>query len=211
MNPRPAAIDGLLVLLFVLVAQIFAAQALAVEGTSVGSPINLAGASGPALVLDGGSWALPGRLATVPIAFWNNGHTITSMALSIDLDTDRLDFDPTDANGDGIPDAVDLPAGVPQLVVVDYDADDTDGELDILLANLSGAPLPEGVVVVIEAVPREAGAVARAVEFSSDPEASFGNDLGQDVEGTTVVLGLDLLFADGFESGDTGAWPATVP
>ena len=45
---------------------------------------------------------------------------------------------------DGIPDAVTLPAGEPSVVVIDYDADDADGELDVLLANLSGAPLAEG-------------------------------------------------------------------
>ncbi len=142
----------------------------------------------------------------VPLGFANHGHAISALVFSFDLDPAGLAFDPTDADGDGIPDAVTLPEGMPSIVVIVYDASDPDGELDVLLANLSGAPLAEGVILEIELTAKRSGAAASWIDFSGDPRPSFGNAQGQNVEGTAVVLGPALVFADGFESGDTSAW-----
>ena len=49
------------------------------------------------------------------------------------------------------------------------------------------------------------------IRFSGDPPPSFSNDQGEDVEGIAIVLGDDLIFADGFESGDTASWSQTTP
>ena len=166
---------------------------------------------GPALILDASLPTSPGSPVAVPLGFANHGHTITALVFSFDLDPAGLTFDPTDADMDGIPDAVTLPAGMPSIAVIDYDATDLDGELDVLLANISGAPLAEGVILELELTANQSGAVASWIAFSDDPPPSFGNDQGQDVEGTAVVLGNDVVFADSFESGDTSAWSGASP
>ncbi len=162
--------------------------------------------TGPTLVLDAGQPTSPGTPVAVPLGFANQGHAISALVFSFDLDPAGLAFDPTDADGDGIPDSVTLPAGMPSIAVVVYDATDLDGELDVLLANLSGAPLAEGVILELELTAHHNGSAASWIGFSDDPPPSFGNAQGQNVEGTAVVLGPALVFADGFESGDTSAW-----
>ena len=128
---------------------------------------------------------------------------------SIDIDTRRLRFNPADHDMDGVPDAVTLPQGRPSLTYVVYDPDDESGELDVMLANLSGAPLPEGTIMVVKLRPRRRGSVFSRVDFADDPEASFGTPQGQTVEGVTLKLGGGI-FADGFETGDTRRWSITA-
>ena len=161
---------------------------------------------GPELRLDGTLAMTLGVPLFVPIDFTANGFMITVIAFSLDLDLDRLDFDPSDDDGDGVPDAVLFPLGTPGLTFVTFDAGDSDGELDVLLANLSGLPLPEGLLIELEVVPLTDGTVASSIAFSQHPPASFGDSEGQDVPGTAVVTGAAEIFADGFESGDLGAW-----
>ncbi len=169
-----------------------------------------AGAAGaqepPMLVLDARAETSPGIPVVLPLDFSNGGHAITAIAFSLDVDPAGLTFDPTDSDMDGIPDSITLPAGMPSTVVIAWDAADTDGELDVLLANLTGPPLPEGVIMEFELTPVLSGVAGTWIRFSNDPAPSFSNDQGEDVEGIAVVLGSDLIFADGFESGDTGAW-----
>ena len=145
----------------------------------------------------------------VPIGFSPDGHDITSLVFSIDLDLGFLSFDPADDNGDGVPDAVSFPQGHPSFTFVDFDAADSDGELDVALGDLDGLPLPEGLLIEIRLMPTRFGTVATWLRFSSSPAPSFGNDQGQSVPGDAVVLGVEI-FADGFESGDVSAWSAVT-
>jgi hypothetical protein len=165
----------------------------------------LAGDAGPVLAVDGELRTETGVAVTIPVGFAAGGHTITTVVFSLDLDLDRLGFDPADGDGDGVPDRVRFPQGAPPLTIVDFDAADEQGELDFLLANLSGFPLPEGVLVEIEAEAAGPGYVASWIRFSRNPPPSFGDDQGQSVPGTAVVLGVEI-FADGFESGDLCGW-----
>jgi len=165
----------------------------------------------PVLILDAAIQANPGQPLTLSLGFDSGGHAISALVFSLDIDRSRLTFDPTDANQDGVPDSVTLPEGVPSITVINWDPADSDGEIDVLLSNLSGAALPQGVILEFELTPDQGGWAADWVAFSDDPPASFGNDLGQDVAGTTEVLGLGAIFVDGFESGDTGAWSQVMP
>ncbi len=109
-----------------------------------------------------------------------------------------------------MPDSVSLPEGEPPLFVFDYDPTDADGEIDVLMADLSGTALPEGVIIEFELTPSQDGVVANWIDFSDDPAPSFSNDMGEDVAGTATVLGGEQIFADGFESGDTSAWGSST-
>ncbi len=159
---------------------------------------------GPALLIDGTLPMTPSVPLFVPIDFSANDFMICAIAFSLDLD--RLDFDDRDDDGDGVPDAVRFPLGAPALTFVTFDAEDDGGELDILLANLSGLPLPEGLLIELEIVPASCGWVASAIAFSSEPQVSFGDCDGLDVQGIAVVVTGGAIFADGFESGDLCAW-----
>lgn len=145
---------------------------------------------GPELVLDGTASLTAGVPVRVAVAFADHGHAITAIAFSLDLDLDRLGFDPADRDGDGVPDAVSFPLGAPSLAFVDFDAADADGELDVVLADLSGLPLAAGPRLEIELLPVGGGQVASFIRYSEDPPPSFGDARGQDVEGTAVVSGI---------------------
>ena len=162
------------------------------------------------LVLDLSRPAVKGQPYDLPVGFTFTDTTVTALAFSIDIDTRRLDFDPADDDMDGVPDSVTLPAGMPSITYIGYDPDDAGGEIDVMLANLSGAPLPQGVLLLIELEARREGSASRWIDFADDPPPSFGNAQGSNVDGTTLVLGLDI-FADGFESGNTSAWSIVRP
>lgn len=167
--------------------------------------------SRPVLILDVSMQTSAGVPLVAPLGFASGAHTITAIAFSFDLDSTGLTFDPTDTDLDGVPDAVTLPAGVPAVVVVDYDPTEPDGEIDVLLANLSGAPLAEGVILELELTPNQSGTAASWISFSENPEPSFANDQGADVCGSARVLGSAVVFSNGFESGDTCAWSGSQP
>lgn len=141
----------------------------------------------------------------IPVHLTFEDTTVTALTFSLDIDIDRLRFRPDDDDMDGVPDAVTLPAGMPSMIYVGFDRDQDDGELDFMLANLSGAPLPQGIILKIRMRALSDGDLLDWVRFSTHPSPSFGNAQGQSVDGTTVVFGR-AIFADGFESGDTSAW-----
>ncbi len=169
----------------------------------------LAGDDMPLLVVDGELQIDPGVAVTAPFYFTAADLPVVAIAFSLDLDLDSLVFDPADNDGDGVPDAVSFPLGGAAVTAVDFDATDDDGELDVLLANLSGPLLPEGLFMEIELLPAATGWVSTWLRFSGSPEPSFGDDQGQAVPGSAVVLGP--LFTDGFESGDLTGWSGAAP
>ena len=115
-------------------------------------------------------------------------YSLSSVAFSLDYDEACLDFDPTDSDMDGIPDAVTVAAPAGFDVTVLFDPGDTDGELDVLIADVppdlvlpSGELLTVGFDVVCSAV--RGGSTTAGVEFSTDPAPSFGDTGGLSVAG----------------------------
>ncbi len=163
---------------------------------------------GPEVVFDGELQIATGVPAYCPLGLVTGGHDVSAVVVSFDLDLDRVGFDSADGDGDGVPDGILFPLGAPEMVHVAFDAGDTDGELDILLANLSGLPFLDGLLLEIELLPAGDGLIAAWVGCSQNPPASFGDPGGQDIPGICVVTGAEV-FADGFESGDLGTWTAS--
>lgn len=148
----------------------------------------LAPSTGPELIIPNQVPAEAGGTVTVPVTLTANGNAITSLIFSVDYDAAWLSLDPTDSDEDGIPDAVtfDVPAAFATSAT--FDGNDTDGEIDVMIADLSPplAGLPDGDVLSITLeVASPSGATEAAVNFSHDPPASFGNTEGQSVAGTT--------------------------
>ncbi len=169
--------------------------------------------SRPLLVLHGDQQTSQGVPVFVPVDLIKSGYDVTAVAFSLAIGLDDLRFDPADDDGDGIPDDVAFPLGQPELVYVAFEADGDDGDdgrLDVMLANLSGLPLLDGLLLEVELLPAASGWVASWIRFSLDPAPSFGGADGQDIPGTWVVTGA-RLFTDGFESGGLGAWASASP
>ena len=109
----------------------------------------------------------------------------------MDYDETCLGFDSTDKNTDGLADSVKLM--VPTefgATRVNHDPNDSDGEIDIVLADTIhpfGA-MPDGVIMEVALTAIEEslcnGDEAR-VGFSSDPPAMFSNDEGVPLNGET--------------------------
>ncbi len=166
--------------------------------------------TGPELVLDGELPMTPAVSVSLPLDFTDHGHLITAIAFLLEIDLDHVGFDPAGGDGDGVPDAVSFPQGAAELTFVEFGADGDDGEIAVLLANLSGLPFPDGLLMEIEMLPVTSGWVVSSTRFSQDPAATFGDAGGSDIPGTASVAGA-AIFADGFESGDLAAWTGSSP
>jgi uncharacterized repeat protein (TIGR01451 family) len=166
-------------------------------GLDCGGVADLGGTSGKPEILI--STVLEGGMTWIRALLTPNGHELGSVAFSLDLDPQGLSA--VDINADGVPDNLRFPNGQVSLTRVQFDAEDTDGELDILLADFTGSALRDGVLVEVGIpVPTLSG-----LRLSGAPTPSFGTVTGGDVDGRVTVAG-DLLFVNGFESGDMGAW-----
>ncbi len=163
---------------------------------------------------EGPRLSLPAELSSeaggvvAAITFEPRGAAVNSLTFSLDYDQDRLIFD-------------DLPGAVRFLGTpvsqrsLSFDAGDTDGELDVVVADFTTTRvLSEGLLVEVDLRLLDPGAamIDGGVIFSVEPPASFGDVEGRSVPGTAEVdRGPQEIFADGFESGDTLAWIGIAP
>ena len=171
------------------------------------------GLARPRLELPADLLVSPDDTVSYPLSFAGNGQAISTVALSFDIDTTRLVFDPTDADLDGIPDSVRFLGTAASVRSVVYDPADLDGELDLLITDLSATPvtLADGTLLEIDfGVPGGEPILSQGLTFGADPGATFGDDQGRRVDGDSEVVVL-ILFTDGFESGDVSAWATSVP
>jgi C1A family cysteine protease len=141
--------------------------------------------------------APPSGSVTIPISFTRGTEEISSLGFSIDYDEERLRFDPTDGNGDGIPDTITFNVGAGFTKMVSTDTTDTHGEIDVSIMDLSIplTSLSDGDIasVTLEILKPTTGTVEANIAFSETPKASFGTTDGYSVQGTThdgsVVIG----------------------
>jgi len=152
---------------------------------------------GPALALPDQVPAVPGGLVTLPVSFAAHGHSITSLAFSVDYDETWLALDPTDRDGNGIPDAVIFSLPGEFSYSVTFDEGDSDGEVDVFIGDISPplTSLSDGpIAFMILNVDSPPGETQRAVRFSLDPTASFGDTSGQSVPGTATPGGEHRIY-----------------
>ena len=118
---------------------------------------------------------------SVPIRFESKGAAVSAMLFSIDMDEQCLGYTLGDAE-------FNLPPGfVPGVA---FDATDTDGEIDITVADYTPpiATLSDRTLLTLtfgircEAPPVQSMRLA-ALNFASEPRASFGGPDGRDVPG----------------------------
>lgn len=85
------------------------------------------------LAVAGGVKAARGNVVNVPVTLKANGHAVSAAAFALDFDGDQLSFDASDANGDGIPDAVRLNVSASAFASVVYNA--AESRLEFALAT----------------------------------------------------------------------------
>lgn len=142
--------------------------------------------------------AKPNALVTVPLTLTTQGAQGSSLVFSIDYNETLLTLDPRDNDHDGIPDAIDVRLPGYQAAV-SFNATDTDGEIDIVLADLD-VPLEAFANGLLVSLSFQTAAVTRttaaAVRFSQTPSASFGSTKGTRIPLATmdgyVVIGQPL-------------------
>ena len=142
----------------------------------------------PRLVIDGSTLLRRGESLWLPVRLQSRGQAISSLVFSLDVSPRLLIIDPSDRDRDGIPDAVRFPAGTPSMANIRFDSGDRDGELDVLISNLSGTALADGVVLEIQVEALRRTLIARGLQFSTAPEASFGSVGGKSISGQAVVV-----------------------
>jgi VCBS repeat-containing protein len=128
----------------------------------------------------------------VPVTLHSNGHAVVAAVFSLNLG--GAAFDATDANGDGIPDAVsvNLPGDVQAMAF--YDPADVGSELDLVLFSDSLTPFPDGELLAVTLTGAE------TLTFSADSAASLGGADGSSVpvlaqDGVTAERKIFLPFA----------------
>lgn len=156
----------------------------------------------------GPTLAIPERIAatqngavSVPIEFISDGQTIAATAFSIDFDENCLAFDPTDGDGDRIPDAITFNVPAQFNPGVTFDASDSDGELDFVIVDFVPpfASLPDDTIVTIEFLttcqPEPNTTIIAPVAFSNQPSASFSDENGGNVPGSSSDGSVEIMFA----------------
>jgi hypothetical protein len=115
----------------------------------------------------------------------------------VDYDETWLALDPTDRDGNGIPDAVVFSLPGDFTYSVTFDEGDADGEVDVFIGDISPplTSLSDGpIAFMILNVDNSPGGTQRAVRFSLDPSASFGDTSGQSVPGTATPGGEHRIY-----------------
>ncbi len=100
-----------------------------------------------------------------------------ALVFAIDFDRGRLGFDPTDANQDGLPDAIESNLPPDYFVGASFDPDDESGVLGLVIVD-SVAPLtaiPEGALLNVTFTVRESTEGSADVVFAPSPAVSLAD------------------------------------
>jgi hypothetical protein len=147
-------------------------------------------AAGSVIVPDQVSGAA-GETVAIPVTLETGGNRIAAATFALSLDGATASFDPTDSDGDGVPDAITLnvPAGTAKTVI--FDAATNRIQVALYGTALPMPLLSDGVLASIEVQLRG------DTSALSLTQASLGSDVGQSipVDGvTTPTQGNDALF-----------------
>ena len=154
----------------------------------------------PVLLVTNGLRVNAGDMITVPIRFQSGNQDVAGIGLSLDFDRSCLAFDETDENGNGIPDAIAFDMSPQFFPSVSYDADDENGELDIIIADYSPplAALDDSdylISVGFTAIcqPVNGNGDTTRIDFSSEPAVSFSSPNGQPVSGRAAGASVLII------------------
>lgn len=134
--------------------------------------------------------ASPDASVNLPVTLQSEGNDVSSIAFAVKIDASQLAFDPTDADEDGVPDAITLNAPAGMLRMAFYDAGA--GEIQIVLAGMT-VPLPileDGIVANIQLI-------GKATANGSLASVTLENVSLGDTEGGTLPVAVELVAPEG--------------
>jgi uncharacterized repeat protein (TIGR01451 family) len=142
-------------------------------------PATAADAAGATLSLPATLTANAGQTVALPVRLTGSDQQVAAAIFALDFDPTVLHFDPTDGNGDTLPDAITLalPAGVTPKIMVAAQG----GQLQFVLADLTPpfTPLPDGDLAVIHLTAQATQPTTTTVAFATNRPASLGSVWGQ--------------------------------
>lgn len=143
---------------------------------------------GPQLTL-GDATVFADQTFTVPLTLTTNGLAVAATAFAISYDPACLQVDPTDGNGDGLPDALHLALPAEMQTLAQLDA--TTGKLTLFLADTTPPlmALPDGVLATLRLTarchPAYGTATDTALTFAALPPTSFSDPTAHALLGHT--------------------------
>ena len=135
--------------------------------------------------------ASPGETVTLPITINSQGNAIAAAGFRVRFDESQLRFDPTDADEDGIPDAVRFQVPDDMITIANFNANNHYLEIAIIGMAVPMPTLTDGEIISITLQVREsATANSTTIQLT---DASLGDDASQDVavnttNGTVTIL-----------------------
>jgi len=153
---------------------------------SVAASVAGAGADAAVVSIPAQAAVVAGQATRVPLLLQSNGYGISAFAATLSFDPAQLTLDAADADGDGLPDAVqfNLPEGMFRMV--DYDA--AAGKVNLVATGLV-MPLPtlaDGVVLTVDLTPVAGASDASAALALSN--LSLGDGDGGAVPAAVSVI-----------------------
>ncbi len=123
--------------------------------------------------------AAPGSTIQVPVVLNTAGHSIAAAAFALDFNAAALSFDSTDADGDGLPDAVSLNIPASLMKTASYNAAESRIEIVMTGVTTPFALLADGTVATVSlTVKDDVSLDETAIALTN---SSLGSDEGQSV------------------------------
>lgn len=129
----------------------------------------------------------------LPVTYASNGNPIAGTAFALDVDQTCLAFDPTDGNGDGVPEAIGVNVPAAFGIAIQLDLANQAKEVHIYIGDSAPplALLPDGVLLTLTLTvkntvacqPALGATIPAAVNFVTTPPPSFGSDTGVSIPG----------------------------
>ena len=146
------------------------AAAAVAQPASLIAPTDLSGAAGSTVA--------------VPVTLESAGNSVAAATFVLTFDSAAASFDPTDSDGNGIPDAVTLNVPASMAATVIYDADASRIQVAVYGTTLPMPVLSDGVLATIELQ------VTAGTSDLTLTQASLGSDAGQSIP---VVVDSDTV------------------
>lgn len=130
------------------------------------------------LAVSGNLAAAPGATVSVPIQLDTAGNAVVAAIFAVDINDAHLSFDATDANNDGVPDAVSL--NTPNGMTVGATYNVTESRIEIIIYDMPPfAELTDGTLATVNLTVKEDVTVSEtAINLTT---SSLGNSQGQSV------------------------------
>lgn len=162
-----------------------------------GASVTAAGVQQSAQITVADTTAAPGQAVAVSVRLNTADNSIAAATLALELDASKVSVDPTDSDGDGVPDAVTINAPAGMSKSASWNAAESRLEVALFGTALPLPTLADGSLLTVTLTVAE-GAAAGATPLQLQL-VSLGDPEGQDVQVTTQPGTLTIEAISGSE------------